>query len=117
MNMQVSERMADGCGHSAVRAMTVIPLAAGSAATRATDLYSRSESEMSEDLTKVTMFKFFLRADCLLSAIVEAPNEEVAREQFKVGQYGGYTIEDIGEDELVRIEMIEQFITSIRPLR
>ena len=109
--------MADGCGHSAVRAMTVIPLAAGSAATRATDLYSRSESEMSEDLTKVTMFKFFLRADCLLSAIVEAPNEEVAREQFKVGQYGGYTIEDIGEDELVRIEMIEQFITSIRPLR
>ena len=23
------------------------------------------------------MFKFFLRADCLLSAIVEAPNEEV----------------------------------------
>ena len=73
---------------------------------------------MSEDLTKVTMFKFFLRADCLLSAIVEAPNEEVAREPFKVGQYkGGYTIEDIGEDELVRIEMIEQFITSIRPLR
>ena len=78
-------------------------------------LCSRWESEMSEDLSKVTKFKFFLRADCLLSAIVEAPNEEVARERFEVGQYGGYTIEDIGEDELVRIEIIEQFITSIKP--
>ena len=62
-----------------------------------------------------TKYKFLIRVECILSATIEhAPNEEVARERFRIGEYGAYHIEDIPDDgEVIRVEKIEEFITTL----